>query len=157
MTIEAKTMTVVPGADRPPEILSLKTQLVSEGHTRRLLAKTDMMTFHLHCYAPKGGENALHAHIEEDHVFVCLDGEAQFKGLDGPLPPLKKHQALFLPKGCFYCFSNETDKPLIMIRFGAGAKSSGSARLDPEGKPISGRGSQPDAIKPVLIDGAFFE
>jgi mannose-6-phosphate isomerase-like protein (cupin superfamily) len=149
--------TSVPGAERDPEIISLRTQLVSKGHTKRLLAKTDMMTFHVHCYSPKGGENGLHAHIEEDHIFVCLQGEAQFTGLKGPLPPLKKNQALFLPKGCFYSFSNETDAPLIMIRFGASPKGYGSSRLDPTGRPIPGRGKQHGAVEPVPIDGAFFE
>lgn len=148
----------VPGSERDPEILSLRTQLVSAGHTKTLLAKTDLMTFHVHCYGPKGGENGLHTHTEEDHLFVCLDGEAQFRGLNGPLPPLKKHQALFLPKGCYYSFSNETDKPLILIRFGASAKgTNGGQRLDPRGQHIPGRGQQHGAVKPVLIDNAFFE
>lgn len=157
MATKTETPAAIQGAERPPEILSLRTQLVSKGHTKHLLAQTDMMTFHVHCYAPKGGENGLHAHVEEDHIFVCLEGEAQFSGLDGQLPPLRKHQALFLPKGCFYSFSNETDKPLIMIRFGASPKGYGSSRLDPKGKPIPGRGKQEGAAKPVLIDGAFFE
>ncbi|MGE5540318.1 MAG: cupin domain-containing protein [Gemmatimonas sp.] len=157
MATKADTIAAIPGAERPPEILSLRTQLVSKGHTKRLLAQTDLMTFHVHCYGPKGGENGLHAHIEEDHIFVCLQGEAQFRGLDGALPPLKKHQALFLPKGCFYSFSNETDEPLILIRFGAGGKSTGNARLDPDGKPLPGRAKLPGALKPVLIEGAFFE
>jgi mannose-6-phosphate isomerase-like protein (cupin superfamily) len=157
MASKAETLAGIPGADRPPEILSLRTQLVSEGHTKRLLAETDMMTLHVHCYGPKGGENGLHAHVEEDHVFVCLQGEAQFHGVDGPLPPLKKHQALFLPRGCFYSFSNEGELPLIMIRFGAGQKGYASARLDPDGKPIPGRAKQSGAAKPVLIEGAFFE
>lgn len=157
MASKADTIAAIPGAERAPEILGLRTQLVSQGHTKRLLAETDMMTFHVHCYGPKGGENGLHAHVEEDHVFVCLQGEAQFRGLDGALPPLKKHQALFLPKGCFYSFSNEGTEPLIMIRFGASPAGYKSGRLDPDGKPIPGRGKQAGAVKPVPIDGAFFE
>ena len=30
-------------------------------------------------------ENGLHAHIEEDHIFVVLQGEAQFFGIDGQI------------------------------------------------------------------------
>ena len=82
-----------------PEILTLRTQLVSAGHTKDLLAGTDHMTFHIHCYGPKGGENGLHAHVDEDHVFVVLQGEAQFYGRNGALPALKKNQALMLPEG----------------------------------------------------------
>jgi mannose-6-phosphate isomerase-like protein (cupin superfamily) len=140
-----------------PEILSLRTQLVSQGHTKNLLAKTDRVTFHMHCYGPKGGENGLHAHVDEDHIFVVLQGEAQFSGLDGPLPVLRKNQALMLPKGCFYSFSNEGTEPLVMIRFGAMDKVAASARLDPAGKPIPGRGKQHGAKPPVFIEGAFFK
>ena len=102
--------------------------------TRVLLAETDNSTFRIHCYGPKSGENGLHAHIDEDHVFVVLQGEAQFYDLDGALPVLKKHQALMLPKGCFYSFSNDTDGPLVMLRFGAMEKNWKGDRLDPQGQ-----------------------
>jgi hypothetical protein len=65
-TVECK----VPEHGPNPQILSLRTQLVSQGHTKHLIAETDMMTMHMHCYGPKGGENGLHAHTEEDHIFV---------------------------------------------------------------------------------------
>ena len=140
-----------------PEILTLRTQLVSAGHTKDLLAHTDAMTFHIHCYGPKGGENGLHTHVDEDHVFVVLQGEAQFYGRNGPLPVLKKNQALMLPRGAFYSFANETDEPLVMIRFGAMDRKARGDRLDPQGKPIPGRGKQKGAKPPVLIEGKFFE
>jgi mannose-6-phosphate isomerase-like protein (cupin superfamily) len=139
-----------------PEILALRTQLVSAGHTKTLLAKTDNVTFHIHCYGAKGGENGLHAHIEEDHIFVVLQGEAQFFGLDGPLPVLRKNQALMLPKGCFYSFSNEGTEPLVMIRFGAMDKNASGDRLDPTGKPIPGRSKQAGSKPPAFIEDAFF-
>src|SRR6185312_11132383 len=112
-----------------PEILTLRTQLVSSGHTKDLLAKTDTTTFHIHCYGPKGGENGLHAHVDEDHIFVVLQGEAQFFDIDGALPVLRKNQALQLPKGCFYSFSNEGTEPLVMIRFGAMDNKAAGGRL----------------------------
>jgi mannose-6-phosphate isomerase-like protein (cupin superfamily) len=141
-----------------PEILSLRTQLVSAGHTKQLLAATDLMTLHIHCYGPKGGENGMHAHLDEDHVFLVLQGEAQFRGLAGPLPPVGKNQALFLPKGAHYSFSNEATEPLVMARFGATEKGvRHGRRLTPDGSAIPGRGKQKGAIAPVLIDGAFFE
>jgi mannose-6-phosphate isomerase-like protein (cupin superfamily) len=140
-----------------PQVLSLRTQLVSQGHTRVLLAETDNSTFRIHCYGPKSGENGMHAHTDEDHVFVVLQGEAQFYDLDGPLPVLRKHQALMLPKGCFYSFSNDTDGPLVMLRFGAMEKNWKGDRLDPQGKPIAGRGHAPGSKPTILIDNAFFE
>lgn len=140
-----------------PQILSLRTQLVSQGHTKHLLAETDLVTFHVHCYGPKGGENGLHAHMEEDHIFVVLQGEAQFRGINGPLPPLRRHQALFLPKGCHYSFSNDTDEPLVLIRFGASTAKGPGRRLTPDGKPLPGRSQLKGAAAPVLIEGAYFE
>ena len=140
-----------------PLVVSLRTQLASQGHTKTLLANSDTMTVHIHCYAPKGGENGLHAHTEEEHVFVCLQGEALFRGIKGALPVVKKNRAIFLPRGCFYSFSNEGDEPCVLLRIGAGAKGYTGARLDPAGKPIPGRAKQAGAAQPVLIEGAFFE
>ena len=140
-----------------PLVVSLRTQLASRGHTKDLLASSDRMTVHIHCYAPKGGENGLHAHTEEDHVFVCLQGEALFRGIKGELPTVRKNQAIFLPRGCFYSFSNEGDEPCVLLRIGAGDKGYTGARLDPAGKPIPGRAKQAGAVQPVLIEGAFFE
>jgi quercetin dioxygenase-like cupin family protein len=65
-------------------VVPLRTQLVSQGHTRHLLADTGLMTLRIHCYAPGIGENALHSHTKEDHIFLVLDGTAQFNtGRDG--------------------------------------------------------------------------
>ena len=157
MEAATKTAPKHPGADVDPQIIPLRTQLASKGHTKHLLAKTNMMTMHIHCYAPKGGENGLHAHVTEDHIFICLQGEAVFRGLNGELPPLKKHQAIFIPKGCYYSFSNETDEPCIMVRFGTSPDGHGSQRVDPQGNPIRGRTHKEGAVAPVLIEGAFFE
>jgi hypothetical protein len=85
-----------------------------------------------------------------------LQGEAQFTGRKGALPPLRKNQALMLPKGCFYSFSNEGTEPLVMIRFGAKDKDAPGGRLDPAGKPIAGRAKQHGAKPPVFIENAFF-
>jgi mannose-6-phosphate isomerase-like protein (cupin superfamily) len=153
----ASTQTVAQESPAP-EILSLRTQLLSAGHSKQLLASTDLMTLHVHCYAPKGGENGMHAHLDEDHVFLVLQGEAQFHGLGGPLPPVKKNQALFLPRGAHYSFSNEGKEPLILLRFGATEKGVRSGRrLRPDGSAIPGRASQHGAIQPVVIEGAWFE
>ena len=57
--------------EKQAKVVQLKTQLVKEGHTRNMLAETDLMTLRIHCYAPGIGENALHAHTKEDHIFWC--------------------------------------------------------------------------------------
>ena len=144
-------------AHEMPQVLSLRTQLLSAGHSKTLLAKTDLVTLHVPCYGPKGGENGLHAHMEEDHIFVVLQGELQFRGLDGALPPVGKHRALFLPKGCYYSFANETQDPAIVIRFGASDKAGEGRRLDPNLRPLEGRSHLKQAPRPVPIEGSFFE
>ncbi|HEY7165801.1 MAG TPA: cupin domain-containing protein [Candidatus Binatia bacterium] len=140
------------------QVVPLKTQLVSEGHTRRLLAQTDLMTLRIHCYAPGIGENALHSHTKEDHIFLVLDGIAQFNtGRDGKtVLDAKKHQAVVLPAGCYYQFCNSGQTPLVMARIGAGPDKE-DMRLNPDGTPIPGRTHEQGAAKPVLIEGAYFE
>jgi mannose-6-phosphate isomerase-like protein (cupin superfamily) len=140
------------------QVVPLKTQLVSEGHTRRLLAQTDLMTLRIHCYAPGIGENALHSHTKEDHIFLVLDGIAQFNtGRDGKtVLDAKKHQAVVLPAGCYYQFCNSGQTPLVMARIGAGLDKE-DMRLNPDGTPIPGRTHEQGAAKPVLIEGAYFE
>ena len=143
--------------DPKAQVVQLKTQLVSEGHTRFMLAETDLMTLRIHCYSPGIGENALHAHTKEDHIFVVLDGTAQFNTeRDGKtvLTATKNH-AVVLPAGSYYQFCNSGQTPLVMVRIGAGQErlTSGSiptARRFPAG-PMS-----PSAAKPKLIEGAFF-
>jgi mannose-6-phosphate isomerase-like protein (cupin superfamily) len=139
-------------------VVQLKTQLVKEGHTRNLLAETDLMTLRIHCYAPGIGENALHAHTKEDHIFLVLQGSAQFNtGRDGKAAvTAEKNQAVVLPAGCYYQFCNSGSDPLVMARIGAGSDKA-DQRLNPDGSAIPGRTHEQGAAKPVLIAGAFFE
>lgn len=146
------------GKNVEPQIVQLRTQLVSEGHTRHLLAETDLMTLRIHCYAPGIGENALHAHMKEEHIFLVLQGEAEFitgKGGERVIN-VGKHQGIVLPAGCYYQFRNCSDAPLVMARIGASTEKQ-DTRLNPDGTPIPGRTHEQGAAQPVLIEGAFFE
>jgi mannose-6-phosphate isomerase-like protein (cupin superfamily) len=140
------------------QVVQLKTQLVKEGHTRFMLAETDLMTLRIHCYAPGIGENALHAHTKEDHIFVVLDGTAQFNtGRDGKtIVNATKNHAVVLPSGSYYQFCNSGQTSLVMARIGAGSDKA-DQRLNPDGSAIPGRTHEQGAVKPVLIEGAFFE
>jgi mannose-6-phosphate isomerase-like protein (cupin superfamily) len=139
-------------------LVQLKTQLVSQGHTRHLLAETDLMTLRIHCYGPGIGENALHSHTKEDHIFLVLQGTARFNnGRDGnTVLEATKNQAVVLPAGCYYQFCNSGDTPLVMARIGAGQDKS-DMRLNPDGTPVPGRSHEQGAAKPVFIEGAFFQ
>ena len=138
-----------------PQIVRLKTQLVKKGRSRILLSETDHSTFRIHCYATGTGENALHAHLTEDHIFVVLKGVATFTGLNGEIIKLSRHNAIVLPKGCFYQFANYGEEPLVMIRFGA-HKENVDHRINPDGKQIGGRAAEGYG-EPELIENAFFE
>lgn len=139
---------------------ALKTEQLSGGMTKKLMCKGENTTFHLHCYSVGMGEkHGLHAHVQEEHIFIVLQGEAVFSGIGGKLPSVKKNQGIWLPKGCFYEFFNPGPDPLIVIRFGAINKGeNGSLRVTPEGQNIPGRSSaNPELAKPVPIEGKFFE
>jgi mannose-6-phosphate isomerase-like protein (cupin superfamily) len=146
------------GKQPEAKVVQLRTQLVKEGHTRDLLAETSLMTLRIHCYAPGIGENALHSHTKEDHIFLVLQGTAEFNtGRDGKtVLNASKNQAIVLPAGCYYQFRNSGDTPLVMTRIGAGQDKQ-DQRLNPDGTPIPGRTHEQGVAKPVLIEGAYFE
>src|SRR5258705_12967019 len=118
--------------EKQANVVQLKTQLVKEGHTRELLAETDLMTLRIHCYAPGIGENALHSHTKEDHMFLVLQGTAQFTtGRDGnTVVTAGKKQTGLLPAGCYYQFFNSGNDPPLMARAGAGSDKA-DQRINP--------------------------
>ena len=143
-----------------PQALDLKIPFLSAGMSRDLLCSGDNSTFRIHCYSTGMGEDhGFHAHIEEEHLFVVLHGEAIFSSLDGRLPPTKKNQGIWVPKGCFYEFINPGPEPLVVLRFGACAQGANeSLRVTPEGDPIKGRmNKHPELAIPKIMEGKFFE
>ena len=143
-------------SDKAPRIIPLRTQHVSDGYTRIPLANSDLMHFHIMSYGRKSGENALHAHRDEDHAFVVLEGEARFRGRQMEPTVVTRNDMIFLPKDTYYAFSNNTDGPLVMLRVGASElKPDDRRRLDADGKPIKGRSQPQTGVK--MIDGSFFE
>jgi len=143
-----------------PSLIDLKTPLLERGMSKRLLCAGDNSTLRIHCYSTGMGEkHGLHAHTEEEHVFVVLQGTAVFSGIKGKLPPLEKNHGIWLPRGCFYEFYNPGPDPLVVLRFGAVQKGGNeSRRVTPEGAHIPGRSTQfPELAVPKVIEGAFFE
>jgi mannose-6-phosphate isomerase-like protein (cupin superfamily) len=143
-----------------PQVILLRTPLLSAGMSRDLLCAGDNSTLRIHCYSAGMGEkHGFHAHIGEEHLFIVLLGQAVFSSLDGRLSPVSKNEGIWLPKGCFYEFFNPGPEPLVVLRFGA--KDSGanaSLRLDPEGQAIKGRASiHSEIAAPMIMEGRFFE
>ena len=62
-----------------PAFFKLEAQLPRQGRTDTPVAASDKMWVVLKTYAADG-ENGLHAHPNEDHSFVVLQGEATFYG-----------------------------------------------------------------------------
>jgi len=142
-----------------PTPISLRLPLLAQGMSKHALCSGDNSTMRVHCYSTGMGEtHGLHAHPEEEHVFLVLHGRVQFSDLDGKLPTLSVHQGLWIPKGCFYEFYNPGPEPLVILRFGAMQKGADeSMRLDPEGHFIPGRSSQnPELARPVVMEGVYF-
>nr|WP_293099569.1 cupin domain-containing protein [Okeania sp. SIO2F4] len=84
-----------------PQVFQLKTQLLSKGKSDYTLAKTDLMSVRIKCFA-EGGENVLHSHPGEDHTFFVLAGKARFFDKDGEVGVFTKNQGILLPRGSFY-------------------------------------------------------
>ena len=78
---------------KDPTIFSLKAQLLDQGRTDTVLAATEDLSVRLKIYA-SGGENELHAHVDEDHVFVLLQGSARFYGPDSETVDLNACQGI---------------------------------------------------------------
>jgi mannose-6-phosphate isomerase-like protein (cupin superfamily) len=103
-----------------PTFFKLEAQLPKQGRTDTPLAASDKMWVVLKTYAADG-ENGLHAHPNEDHTFVVLQGEATFYGPNGETRTIGKNEGVLLPHGTLYWFKATSDEPLVMVRIGAAA------------------------------------
>lgn len=136
------------------QTFSLKTPLLSAGGLNNYVAETDLMWVWVKVYA-EGGENVLHTHEHEDHMFVILDGEATFHDPSGKDTVLRRHQGMLLQRGAYYAFTSTGDTPLVLLRVGAG---DALPRVRDSrkwwGDLVDDRAER--GIRPVEIPGAFF-
>lgn len=139
------------------EVFSLKTPYLSAGRITALAAKTENLWIHTKVNA-EGGENAVHAHTNEDHAFIVLEGEVTFFDENNNGTVLKAFQGIMIPKGAFYRYLNTGAGNLIVVRVGAVAKDNaeGATRIDPNGQPLHGGSRENKHIEPVPIPGKFF-
>lgn len=146
--------------------------LLEGGATMELLGLTPMLWAHSKVYST-GGENALHSHEIEDHVFLVLQGEATFHFGDGSSSVVRPFEGVAVPRGTQYRFhANEAGGNLVLFRVGAAAvKDSGDlhpkfhipnealkSRSDPQGRPAAGDDKKNGvAAQPTVFKaGAFF-
>ena len=100
---------------------SLKVERLSAGKSEMLLAQANELELRMKVYA-EGGENTLHAHLDHDHSFVVLDGQATFTDSDDNEMVVGKYEGIMLPRGTHYCFCNSGEGNLVILRAGGGRK-----------------------------------
>ena len=137
----------------------LRTPLLKEGRLDTVLGQADLMQVRIKCYA-EGGENVLHRHLEQDHTFVILQGEARFHDEEGRTTVLGRNEGILLPRGALYKFESCGDEPLVLLRVAAFVEDRSkfaATRLAPDGHEIKGDSEENLHVAPVVIEGAFYE
>jgi mannose-6-phosphate isomerase-like protein (cupin superfamily) len=149
-----------------------KLPLLESGASQELVGLAPMLWAHAKIYSA-GGENALHSHQIEDHVFLVLQGHATFEFGDGSSADARAFEGVMVPRGVQYRFqANEEAGNLVMFRVGSAnitdssdldpkfsmPKEALNSRADPKGNYAAGdakkngAAAQPTVYKP----GAFF-
>jgi mannose-6-phosphate isomerase-like protein (cupin superfamily) len=141
-----------------PAFFRLRAQLLDDGRSNTPIAETDNMWARLKVYA-SGGENTLHAHPNEDHMFIILAGEATFYGPNGEEKPLGRNEGIMLPAGSFYHFHATSAEPLVLLRVGCGAndREDHLKRIAIDGGPLPGKSKANKWKAPVYRDGEYYE
>jgi mannose-6-phosphate isomerase-like protein (cupin superfamily) len=140
-----------------PTVFKLSAQLVDQGRTDTPLCATESMTARLKVYA-SGGENSLHAHPHEDHMFIVLQGSAQFFDENGELAGLGANEGIMVPKGSLYRFYATSDEPLVLLRVGSPNQGPevNPKRIDSKGEPMVGDSKANKTVPVRFRDGEYF-
>ena len=79
------------------------TPLLEGGATMELVGLAPMLWAHTKVYS-SGGENALHSHEIEDHIFLILQGTATFHFGDGSTCQAGQYEGVTIPRVTMYRF-----------------------------------------------------
>jgi len=134
-----------------PSAFSLRTPLLKQGRSDTPLAATEQLTLVLKVYA-SGGENELHAHPQEDHAFIVLQGRAAFFGPAGEQLTLTPLQGIMLPRGSLYRFHAEGGEDLVLLRVGTPAnhKMPRPTRVDRDGLAMQGDSKENKTVERII-------
>ena len=135
----------------------MRAQMLEEGRTNTLLARTDNLWATLKVYA-SGGENGLHTHPNEDHAFLVLQGRARYYDADGGHTDVGRNEGIMLPAGSYYWFEAISKEPLVLVRIGCrtGPKDT-YARMNIRGEPMPPDSKENKRGRVVYREGEFFE
>ena len=136
-----------------PQTFRVRVPLLKEGRVHNVVARAGEMTVAMKCYA-EGGENALHAHLDEPHTFVILQGQARFWGQDGETGVFGRNEGILIPAGWYYRFESCGDEPLVILRVGHG---DGNIRVGLDGGLIPSDSAENKHVPGVPIEGAYYE
>ena len=164
-------MTTTPSGNGLQTFSAQGYPVLADGVITAPLATADNLWVHMKIYAA-GGENALHAHPEEDHAFFVLQGAAIFTDAGGVESRLLPLEGIMVPKRTMYRFQSDSPENLVMLRVGGAQLSAGaqpgvpgypasmSMRLGADGHPLagdspaSGTASRPIVTVPSQTFGA---
>ncbi|MES2534228.1 MAG: cupin domain-containing protein [Pseudomonadota bacterium] len=141
-----------------PSFFHLRARLPKQGRTNQVLAASTHMNVVLKTYA-SGGENEIHAHSNEDHFFLVMQGGATFYGPKGEEKQVRKNDGILIPAGAFYWFQAMEEEPLVLLRIGAALDPATDvlARVDIDGNPFDGYSEKNKELPLVLEDDKWFE
>src|SRR5258708_899154 len=100
---EVRTYTTTETRPDRPHYCSLKVPLLASGRRDYLLTESDQLWTRVKVYA-SGGENNLHSHDTEDHIFIVLAGQATFHDEDGTARVVGPFEGAFIPRRANYRF-----------------------------------------------------
>lgn len=140
-----------------PGFFKLRARLPVQGRTNQVVAASPHVNVVLKTYA-SGGENELHAHTNEDHLFVVLQGRATFHGPRGESRVVGRHEGVVLPRGVVYRFIADEEEPLVLLRVGAviDLASDPLARVDADGAPFDGYSEGNREVPCILSEDRWF-
>ena len=139
-----------------PTMFRLRAPLLDQGRSNTYLADTRNMWATLKVYA-SGGENGLHAHPNEDHMFVIMQGSARFYGPNDETVDLGKYEGIMLPAGAYYKFHATGDEPLVLMRVGCRTGEQDPAgRLNIKGEPMPGDSKENGRVEMIPRPDAWF-
>jgi uncharacterized cupin superfamily protein len=103
-------------------ITEIKPDGVSEGSLRRKLAgvvgTTDVALNHYRLAPGEGFPGGLHAHMDQEEVFIVLDGQATFETMDGEVTVDEGEVIRFVP-GEFHSGETFSEEELKALAIGA--------------------------------------
>lgn len=110
--------------------------MLKQGTTYDPLATAENLWASVKVYA-SGGENALHSHSTEDHLFVIMQGKATFFFGDGSSTVARQFEGVMIPRNVQYRFEADTAENLVLLRVGGGVREvRGVEKLSAHGTPL---------------------